>query len=292
VRRAARVIVAQPGVNHVTLGVKYVNGLPTDDFALKVFVEEKRDVPSDEMIPSLIEMRNRRGDIIDVIKTDVIEMGGKPAPFSTCSGNRILAFDNDVGIVTFAFQKGANQYLLTNAHVAADVSQNELSGPMRRWDEASQQWVKLGNVIRLSPLNSGKVARADLAVILVDDPAGIGDAEILGIANKVDRIDILRSDSGPHWFVANGAFACASPEPILTQVNVVVDGVTIAYDGVWQALMTQGQSHPGISGALLCRYSGGHTVACGQIFGGIAPNYIWAFPFKPIIDTLWPTLPG
>ncbi len=52
-----------PGVIGVDIGKKIVGGDKTDELAIRVYVEEKRDVPPEEMIPAMI----------DGVKTDVIQ---------------------------------------------------------------------------------------------------------------------------------------------------------------------------------------------------------------------------
>jgi hypothetical protein len=53
----------RPGVTGVDIGWKIVDGEKTDQLAIRVHVEEKKDVPEDQMIP----------DEIDGIPTDVIQ---------------------------------------------------------------------------------------------------------------------------------------------------------------------------------------------------------------------------
>jgi len=52
-----------PGVTGVDVGYKYVGGKQTDTLAIRVYVEEKKDLPKEDAIPKQI-----RG-----IPTDVIE---------------------------------------------------------------------------------------------------------------------------------------------------------------------------------------------------------------------------
>lgn len=56
-------LLQRPGVTGTDIGYKYVNEKRTDEIAIRVFVEKKRDVPKDEMIP----------ESIDNVQTDVIQ---------------------------------------------------------------------------------------------------------------------------------------------------------------------------------------------------------------------------
>jgi hypothetical protein len=62
-RAAERELLARPGVRGVDVGYKYVGGERTDEIAIRVYVEHKRDVPAEERIP----------ESIDGVRTDVQE---------------------------------------------------------------------------------------------------------------------------------------------------------------------------------------------------------------------------
>ncbi len=53
----------RPGVTGIDVDFKYVDGKKTDEIAIRVFVEEKKDVPFNERIPETIEG----------VRTDVIQ---------------------------------------------------------------------------------------------------------------------------------------------------------------------------------------------------------------------------
>lgn len=63
-------ILSRPGLNGVDIGYKYVGGKKTDELAIRVFVEKKKDVPLNEKIPETIQG----------IKTDVIARNFKLNP--------------------------------------------------------------------------------------------------------------------------------------------------------------------------------------------------------------------
>jgi hypothetical protein len=64
VKRAAEAeLLARPGVSGVDVGYKYVGGERTDEIVVRVYVEQKRDVPAEERIP----------ESIDGVRTDVRE---------------------------------------------------------------------------------------------------------------------------------------------------------------------------------------------------------------------------
>jgi hypothetical protein len=65
-------LMQRSGVTGVDIGYKYVNGKKTNKIGIRVFVEKKKDVPRDEMIPQAIEG----------VKTDVIELEFIPQPLS------------------------------------------------------------------------------------------------------------------------------------------------------------------------------------------------------------------
>ena len=56
-------ILSRPGLTGMDIGYKYVGGKKTDDLVIRVFVENKKDVPEEEKIPQTIQG----------IKTDVIQ---------------------------------------------------------------------------------------------------------------------------------------------------------------------------------------------------------------------------
>ncbi|OYW46813.1 MAG: hypothetical protein B7Z08_12405 [Sphingomonadales bacterium 32-68-7] len=296
VRRAADELAARPGVTHVTLGEKIREGTGTGQRSLKVHVLEKHVfAPGDRIAPvlRLVGPGGRTGEIL----TDVIAVAAPPALFATRSGDTIEAFDPNRGIVTLALTKEAKSYVLTNAHVAANLALGGATGPMRYWDPATRRWLHLGDVIRLSPMAKGKPITADLAVVRVE--SAVVDHHAIGPQGaRLDRVDVMRAEVLSHWFWTHRKNLCGKAERLPNDVTVKADGVSLRYRGVWQVPVIDGQALPGISGALLCRTFGNLTVGCGQVFGGIEPGQhfangaVWVFPFKPIIDTLWPTLPG
>lgn len=53
--RWAEDLLGRPGVNAVDVGPKYVRGVRTDELAIRVFVDEKRDVAKPEAIPNELD---------------------------------------------------------------------------------------------------------------------------------------------------------------------------------------------------------------------------------------------
>ncbi|WP_204276942.1 hypothetical protein, partial [Escherichia coli] len=56
----------------------------------------------------------------------------------------------------------------------------------------------------------------------------------------------------------------------------------VSYTRFWQLQMTQGAAAPGQSGALLCRTVADRIEACGLVFAGVAPTFLWVFPIQPM----------
>jgi hypothetical protein len=57
----------RPGINAVDIGYKYVGGQKTDQVAIRVYVDEKRDVSTEESIPD-----NIQGVVTDVIQRKIV----------------------------------------------------------------------------------------------------------------------------------------------------------------------------------------------------------------------------
>lgn len=294
-RQSAAKLAERPEVTHVTLGEKITGGAGTGLRSLKVHLRHKRDVARADRIPAAVTLKGGGRGAID-IPTDVIEAESSLDLLGARSGGNLQAFDFEHGTVTLAFTKGANAYVLTNAHVAANLAIGK-TGPMR-FRQAAGPWVPLGTVIQLSPMVAGKPLLADLAVIKAQSPELVDNLLIGPNGVTLTRHDVMRPHVPEHWFYAPGLNVCGMAEPFLTDVTVRADGVDFVFRGVWQLPVKQGLALGGISGALLCRTHQGLAVGCGQVFGGIGaggqlPNgAVWVFPFKPLYDALWPTLPG
>lgn len=293
IRRAAAKLARLPGVSHVTLGEKIVNGSGNGAKALKVYVFAKHAVAGAQAIPRSVRLRGT-GDLGDVVlATDVIEVAGQARHFSLRGGNLVKARDNEQGIATIGLHKGARGYCLTNAHVAIDFLAAHQTPGLSYLEPADGSWRDIGPVILTSDIPPGRIIREDWAVVEAASPAAMTHFGLFTNPTvAVARTDILRQGLGEHWFIVNGVIhRCDGLEPLQTPANVEVEGEMFAYLGVWQANMTQGQSHPGMSGALLCRTTPSGIVACGQVFGGIEDALVWAFPFGEMFKRVWAQLP-
>lgn len=291
IRRSTATLRQLPNVTHVTLGEKLVGGVPSGRIAAKVYVETKTSVPAAQRVPQEIPIRQGDGRTVGTLVTDVVQTDGVPEGFGVCSGDVLQAFDNDLGIAGVSFSKGGVGYVLTNAHVACDVAANGASGRMR-WRDGGQVR-PLGPVIYWSPLRQGVVATADAAVIRVDDPRSVEPLMIRNVSSALEKMDVISPRLNDYWFVANGElFRCVAAEPADGDNEANVDGVRIHYRGFWQLRLVQGRARKGLSGSLLCRTVAGRPQACGLVFGGLIPDYIWAYPFRPLYERIYASLPG
>ena len=287
-RRAAKDLCALSNVSHVTVGEKEVAGDPVGRLAVKVYVVRKDDVPPEARVPPRIELRGADGRVIGSVETDVVETGGEPDVFGLRSGHRLLGFDREAGTAGLTFTKDGADYALTNAHVVCDVAHGMRHGPVS-WLSAGAGPVHLGPVVRATPLRPGVSTDEDVAVIRIDSGAPI-DAAWVDVTNaEITQMDVIRWTDQDVWYVAKGRrFACTAPEPVESGRLVRVDGVVIRYTGFWQFRVVDGASAHGHSGALVVRSSESEEhVACGLVFGGVAPGYVWAFPFLPLYDRIY-----
>lgn len=74
-------LLAYAGVTGVATGPKIVQGTPTDVWAIRVYVEHKRDVPPDQALPTEIE-----GVPVDVVEAKFIPHSGGTDPDRPTNG--------------------------------------------------------------------------------------------------------------------------------------------------------------------------------------------------------------
>lgn len=291
VREAARKLGSLPNVTHVTVGRKERGGITLDALAIKAYVRHKGAVPASHRIPARLKLTGKDGSI-HVVPTDVIETGGQPETFGVRAGSLLRAFDDDLGVAGLTFTKGEHSYVLTNAHVAFDIARDGATGPVAWLESVGGAAIPLGSPSAWTPLSEDRVADGDAAAILSADPNIVDVRQIAGSSLKVARMDMLRKDLPEYALAIDGQFLrCVAPEPIASDVPIDVDGVTIVYRRFWQLRSVDDQAKKGLSGAVLLRRNGQDVVACGLVFGGISPTFIFAFSFRPLFEKIYAALP-
>jgi hypothetical protein len=290
VRSAVQRLQALDNVTHVSVGDKVTKGKRTGARALKVHVTAKRDVSGSGRIPKTITARDARGRVHRFV-TDVVEMGGTPELFGIRSGNRILAFDGDLGLAGLVFTKGDQPYVLTNAHVVCDVANQGNSG-IAGWYDPPNLTRALGPIAIWTPLTADRPIRADAAAIEVGNRAIVDPLMVLGSEIPISRMTRMRAYSSSIYLPAEGSFLeCVEPEPVLGDVEVQVDGVVLVYRQFWQVRNVDRLARRGLSGGVLLRRAGSSFEACGLVFGGVPDDYIWAFSFRPVFERIYNALP-
>lgn len=278
-QREAKAICAKRNVVFVTFGYKIVRGRRTRQRSLKAYVLRKtNELSRNDRIPKTITAgvkRKRR------IKTDVVLLSRAPRLFGARSGHKLRAWDNDKGTCALSFRKNGRNYLLTNAHVVADLSQGGVAGVVELRDRQTGEYVLVGEVIYGTPIVSG---------FPVDDDAAAIDANAI----KIDAMKTLDSEADIVGFdnfnpnypdkyfynVEGRIIECVAPEPVLTPVQIAVDGLVVDYVRFWSLSIVNGAIAPGHSGALVYRNGSNGLIGCGLLFGGAVPNIAFAFPIR------------
>ena len=285
IRRSAlakfKQLASRPNVSHLTIGYKVTGGVRSQEKSLRFYVHRKEPRWGGQAVPLALDVLAKNNGIIGNVRTDVEEIGDLAA-FGVRSGHVIRAFDNDLGVCALTYAHGGARFLLTNAHVVVNVANGGKSGPISILNRVDGQYYSAGTVQYASRLVPGEVTTSDIAVVRMHDGLAIDQFMILDIANDIDRIDgISTLAEYQYWYVVNGhRFHCSGPERVVGTAPIMVDGVAVPYAEFWQLTMSVGGAARGHSGALLCRTSGNEIVACGIVFGGIAPSHIFAFPFN------------
>lgn len=279
VKAALPDLMTKPNVLYVTVGEKRKKGQRKKGPAIVVYVQKKKkDVARPDRIPKTVAGSSDG----ERLKTDVVEIGGMPTAFGARSGHVLRSFDGDIGVCGLSFVKNGVGYILTNAHVAC----NMLSGTYGQADLLDRQqnlFVRAGPVAYWTPMLQTRPVIDDVAVIRADgwivDAFRTLDSEVPISAFG----DIGSSVNADYWYNVNGTiFRCTHAEWALGGANIRVDGAVYYYRQFWQLQMVQGTAMHGHSGAVLCRQDGNRILACGLIFGGVEPNYIFALPIGPL----------
>jgi hypothetical protein len=288
-RAAAREIAKKPNVLYVTLGEKRRKGVRTGQLSLVAYVTKKSRIHGNGRIPRHFNLATHK-DRPYSIKTDVVEVHNIPCAFGARSGHLLRAFDGDIGVCGLSFVKNTRGYLITNAHVVCDVAHGDTVGNIDPGllDRETNTFFDVGPVIYATPIHPGMITTTDFAVIRSDNIT-VDHFMILDIPQPIKSLGpIVQTPNVGYWYTVNGtSFSCSFPEPIVTTATIIVDGVPVPYAKFWKLQMVQGAAMKGHSGALLCRNQGGDITACGLIFGGIEPNYVYAFDMRPIFNSAW-----
>jgi len=290
-RAIAPELLLKKNVQFVTVGQKRTNGLRTPEASIIVYVSKKEHVDSSELIPRVVD-KAPGTQIRNAIRTDVVELTSMPTAFGVRAGNVLVASDQNYGVCGLSFFKNGVGYVLTNAHVGCDISQGGAPCSLSLLTPGTNELSPVGPVIWSSGLSAGQVAQNDAAVARADYIA-IDPYQIQNVRRRIDRRSHFAQSNITYWFMWNGAqFDCAYPEPVMHPAGIDVEGISIEYEGFWILQMTRGASAPGQSGALICRTDNEtDIIACGMIFGGSAPNFIFAFPFDSAFEQVYSALP-
>ena len=294
-RRTARKVVAalkrKPNVLYVTVGTKRVKGKRTKHDAIVVYVAKKQKrLQKAHRVPKTVRSEKPSKNEPKRIRTDVVQIEQTPEAFGARAGQIIKSFDNDLGVCGLPFVKNGVGYVLTNAHVACDVNIGRY-GEGTLLDSSTNLFFDLGPVVYWTPMSLNAPVSDDTAVLradhwLVDPLMVLGANRPIASFGEVDEMQ-----NATYWYNVNGAvFQCSHAEWVVGTAPISVDGRIFSYCRFWQLQMTVGVAAHGHSGALLCRSSGDDIIACGLVFGGVQPNYIFAFPIRALYQRAYERL--
>ncbi len=289
-RAASRELLQLKNVRFLTVGQKRLTGARTPVPAVVAYVSRKESVGSADRVPD--ELPFPGGGAASRMKTDVVELVTRPAAFGVEAGNVLLASDQNYGVCTLTFIKNRVGYALTNAHVGCDIAGGGSFCGLSLVEPVTNKVMPVGPVIWSSGLAPGQIAHNDAAVARAD-AFPVDPYKLFGVSQSIAGISHLVPGNTTYWFLWNGVeFNCAYPELIAHPAAIDVEGMTIEYDGFWVLHMTKGASAPGQSGSLLCRTDGGDSIiGCGIVFGGSAPNLLFAFSFDEVFQQIYAALP-
>ncbi|MEM9902647.1 MAG: hypothetical protein AAF865_14970 [Pseudomonadota bacterium] len=276
----------RPNVCHITLGLRERAGFPTPETCLKVYVQKKlADLPEEVRIPPEFDILNTKNRKIGTLTTDIVEIGGLPQSFALRSGSVLRSRDHNNGVNGFCVERDGTRYFITNAHVAMNAKTGYRSQGIRYWDLSRQDWHEAGDLSYVTDLHRKQVTEEDLAVYNVASGISAEPYAIAGYDHKIRHFrDALNYRNEVFWFNYNGLFyKCMAPEPVLRRTTLWVDGRFLDYRSFIQLkVVAPATARPGQSGAVVCFGSDNDISAVAQVFGGVAPHYVWAFPINRI----------
>src|SRR5216683_1415765 len=287
---ASRELLQLKNVRFLTVGQKRLAGARTPVPAVVAYVSRKESVDGADRVPDELPFPGSGG--ASRMKTDVVELITPPTAFGVEAGNVLLASDQNYGVCTLTFVKNGVGYALTNAHVGCNIAQGGSFCGLSLVEPVTNKIMPVGPVIWSSGLAPGSVARNDAAAARADS-FPVDPYRVFGVRQPLAGTSHFVPGNTTYWFMWNGVeFNCAHPELIAHPAAIDVEGVTIDYDGFWVLHMTKGASAPGQSGSLLCRTDAGDSViGCGIVFGGSAPNLLFAFSFDEVFSQVYSALP-
>lgn len=282
-RAAADALMGYENVVYVTLGEKLVSGRGSSRTAMIVYVARKGDVSGDQEIPKAVDLTMADGTRT-AIPTDVVELPSLPRTLGMRVGHVILAADGNIGACGLTFRRGAENYALTNSHVVSNLVTGLLPGEPDVQDPDTLQRQRIGDTIYATAVQPNVPTDEDLAIIRANG-VPVDPLQISGLPNPIARISNFAAvGASQFWYRINdGRVTCRSPQPVLSNTPIRVDNGRFLYRRFWQLRVTEGAALPGQSGALICAGSGANIVACGLVFGGSSPNYVYAFPMDDVI---------
>jgi hypothetical protein len=293
-KAAVKTIHGLSNVLYATIGEKRVAHQRTGEPAIVAYVLEKGNFARESRVPKSIRIAMPEGARSRIVASDVVEVPSPPRAFGVRTGHILQGFDGDIGVCGLVFSHGGQPYMLTNAHVVSRVSWNPNFGRVRLFNRLNQSFVDAGLPSYISPLRPGQIAAADVSAIAIRQDLEADEMRVLDFDAPIAGLRAVDGTPGlKYWYSVNGLIhECAFPEWVDVDVPTQVDGTQVLYTGFWQFQMINGAAMPGQSGALLCRTIGNQFEACGLVFGGVQPSYIWAFPIRNMLDLAIRGLPS
>lgn len=286
-------MLSHPNVAYVTVGDRRVQGHRTGEISLVAYVTRKGGVSDRESVPPSFSVRLADGSAV-TIPTDVVELPGVPQALGMRAGHVIRAADRDLGVCGYTFAKRNRNYAATNAHVVANLRRPGLPGEPEVQDPATMEFRQIGRTVYRSAITPGTPTVEDLAIIEAS-MVGVDPYALVNEAQPISAIADFASTRGSRfWYKVNGAKVwCSYPEPTVagTSVPISVDGARFLYADFWKLQVDRGMVAPGHSGSLICTGTGSGIIACGLLFGGVPPSYVYAFPMDDVVRRIEAILP-
>lgn len=257
-----------PNVKFLTIGKKTIKGQKTKDVVLRFYVEEKKDVSQNYMIPKKIQIKGNKSSSEDnYIYTDVIETGGGIKALSLIGGNVIEGLTKGTVGLVYTTQLG-HTFFLTNTHVVSGL--NAFSFGDEVTIDTPNGSLIAGKVSRMLPIKSGSsnVNRYDGALIKPAIP--VEKLAIESISPPIINYGNIRSGTETTYLYVseNQQIFCSDPEPVETPLEIEYQNRTAWFNECVLFKVTQGASLPGHSGSLLLRKTFDGYLVCGLVFAG------------------------
>ena len=284
-------MLSRPNVVYITVGDRRVEGRRTGELSLVAYVTRKGGATGEDLIPLAFDVQMPDGSTL-TLPTDVVELPATPQALGMRAGHVIRAADGDIGMCGLTFSKDNRSYIATNAHVVANLRLGFPGEPAVQ-DPATMHFKQIGRRIYISdPANlpmEEDLAIVEARFVEVDRHAVVGESRpIAGFSNFVG------TSNSRFWYTVNGVkILCSDPQPTVADIPVpiLVDGATFPYANFWRLQVDQGMVAPGHSGSLICTGTGRSIVACGMLFGGEPPSYVYAFPIDDVMRRIAAHLP-